>query len=194
MSTPPRCLGPSLLLATLLLNPSALAAMQQQPDPQHAFDWEHGAWTVRLSRLVRPLAGSDEWVEYEGTSVVRPVWGGLANLGELDVTGPAGRIVGLTLRLYDPGSGQWRVHWASRTDGALGEPMVGGFVDGRGEFYNYEPFGGRIVLVRFVFSDITDHSFRFEQSFSDDHGRTWELNWIAQFRRVEDRDGHPASP
>lgn len=169
-------------------------AGQQEPsgdagsatDAQRAFDWEHGSWTVRLSRLVSPLSGSDEWVEYQGTSVVRPVWDGAANLGELDVAVPTGRVVGMSLRLYDPGSGQWRTHWASRSDGVVGEPMVGGFDGARGEFYNYEPFGGRVVLVRFVFSEIAERSFRFEQSFSDDHGRTWEPNWIAEFARADE--------
>jgi hypothetical protein len=191
-------LGASLLViaTTTLLGPAyataqdgAGSATLPSADPPHAFDWEHGAWTVRLSRLVRPLSGSDEWTDYEGTSVVRPVWGGVANLGELDVTGPTGRIVGLSLRLYDPGSGQWRIHWANRSDGVVGIPMVGGFADGRGEFYNYEPFDGRVVLVRFVFSDIGGRSFRFEQSFSDDHGRTWEPNWVAEFSRQEDSAG-----
>jgi hypothetical protein len=33
--------------------------------------------------------------------------------------------------------------------------------------------------VRFVISDITATSVHFEQAFSDDGGRTWEVNWIA---------------
>ena len=200
MSPTARPGGASLALAVLLVCHATATAGQQVParealsadHPQRAFDWEHGSWTVRLSRLASPLTGSDEWVEYEGTSVVRPIWDGLANLGELNVAGPAGRIVGMSLRLYDPGSRQWRIHWANRSDGALGEPMVGGFAGGRGEFYNYEPFDGRVVLVRFVFSEISEQSFRFEQSFSDDHGRTWEPNWIAEFERVDPSRGrHP---
>jgi hypothetical protein len=158
---------------------------------QHDFDFEFGAWTVRLSRLVSPLSGSDEWVEYEGTSVVRRVWGGRANLGELRVSGPTGELEGLSLRLYDPGSGQWRISWANRADGLLGEPMVGGFEGGRGEFLNYERWNDREILVRFVFSDITADSFRFEQAFSDDHGRAWEPNWIAVFTRVDDASPDP---
>ena len=70
-------------------------------DGQHDFDFEIGSWTTELSRLVSPLSGSSEWVEYGGTSVVRPVWDGLANLVELDVSGSAGRIQALSLRLYD---------------------------------------------------------------------------------------------
>ena len=82
-------------------------------DGSHDFDFEFGEWTVELSRLVEPLTGSDSWVEYQGTSVVRRVWGGRANLGELDVHGPAGHIQGLSLRLYNPETGLWSIFWAS---------------------------------------------------------------------------------
>jgi len=147
------------------------------------FDFEHGAWTVDLSRLTEPLSGSTTWVEYAGTSVVRPVWDGLANLGELDVEGPAGAIRGLSLRLWHPDTDQWRIHWANSRDGELGEPMVGGFRGGIGEFHNREPFGERTIDVRFLFTEITADTFRLEQAFSADDGASWEANWIARFRR-----------
>jgi hypothetical protein len=160
--------------------------IQQGPaerEGQHDFDFEFGAWKAHLSRLQQPLTGSTTWLEYEGTSVVRKVWDGRANLGELDVRGPAGHIEGLTLRLYSPKSRQWNISWANASDPGLGEPMTGEFKDGRGEFYGKEPFNGRMILVRFVFSDITPTSFRFEQAFSPDWGKTWEVNWKATFTR-----------
>ena len=119
----------ALMMASCLLvvvPAGAVFALQESPDPARAFDFEFGAWTVELSLLLEPLSGSDEWVEYRGTSVVGEVWGGEANLGELDVEGPEGRIRGLSLRLYDPASGQWRIHWANRRTGHLGPPMIGG--------------------------------------------------------------------
>ena len=149
----------------------------------HDFDFEFGEWTAKISRLVDPLTGSDDWVEYEGGSNVRPVWGGRANLGELDVSGPSGEIQGLSLRLYDPESGQWRIHWASSRDGHIGPAMVGGFDDGVGEFYNQELFEGKAVFVRFVFSEIGSSFFRLEQAFSADGAQTWESNWLAEFHR-----------
>ena len=45
-------------------------------DGQHDFDFEFGAWATNLRRLKDPLAGATDWVEYEGTSVVRPIWAG----------------------------------------------------------------------------------------------------------------------
>lgn len=127
--------------------------------------------------------GSENWVEYEGTSVVRQVRGGQANMGELEVEGLAGRIRGLSLRLYDPAARQRRISWANSRDGLLGAPMVGGFEKGVGEFYNQELFNGRAIFMRFIFSDITATSFRLEQASSADGGKSWEANWVAAFTR-----------
>ncbi len=173
----------ALALCGVLLGASVALADTPARDGRHDFDFEFGTWRARVQRLKQPLSGSKEWVGYEGPSVVRPVWEGAANLGEIDLAGPAGRIRGLSLRLYDPETRQWRISWANARDGLLGTPMVGGFAGGRGEFYNQEPYEGRAVFVRFVFSDIATNSFRLEQAFSPDGGRTWEPNWIATFER-----------
>jgi hypothetical protein len=154
-------------------------------DGSHDFDFEFGDWTVQLSRLLDPLTGSDQWVEYQGTSVVRRVWDGRANLGEFEVEGSAGHIQGLSLRLYNPETAEWSIRWASSRDGELGPPMVGGFGDGVGEFHSEELWNDRSIGVRFQFTDITETTFQLEQAFSDDKGQTWEANWIARFHRVE---------
>ena len=148
-------------------------------DGRHDFDFEFGTWRTHLWRLRQPLSGSNTWVEYEGTTVVRKVWNGRANLVELEVDGPAGHIEGLNLRLYNPQSHQWSLNFASSSGGALGQPTIGEFKNGRGEFFDQELFNGRAILVRFVISDIKPDSCRFEQSFSEDGGKTWEVNWIA---------------
>jgi len=153
-------------------------------DGQRDFDFEIGTWKTHVKRLQRPLTGSNTWVEYEGSSVVRKVWNGRANLVELEVDGPAGRIEGLSLRLYNPESCQWSLNFSSSANGTLSPPTIGDFKNGRGEFFNQETLNGRAILVRFVISDITPTSCRFEQAFSDDGGKTWEVNWIATDTRV----------
>lgn len=153
-------------------------------DGQHDFDFEIGTWRTHVSRLVRPLSGSSAWVEYDGTSVVRAVWSGRANLLELDVAGPSGRIEGLSLRLYDPEARTWSLNFSNRRTGTLSPPTIGKFQDGRGEFFSEETLDGRPIRVRFVVSEITSTSCRFEQAFSDDGGKTWEVNWIATDTRV----------
>jgi hypothetical protein len=78
-------------------------------------------------------------------------------------------------------------------DGELAPPTIGEFKNGRGEFYSQDTLGGRAILVRFVISDITANSCRFEQAFSDDGGKTWEVNWIAVDTRVQDAGGTTSS-
>ncbi len=153
---------------------------------QHDFDFEIGTWKTHLRRLLNPLSGSSTWVEYEGTTVVRKVWNGRANLVELAVAGPAGKFEGLSLRLYNPQSRQWSLNFASVNGGVMTPPTIGEFRNGRGEFFNQETLNGRAILVRFVISDITPNSCRFEQAFSDDGGKTWEVNWIATDTRVKE--------
>jgi hypothetical protein len=153
-------------------------------DGQHDFDFEIGTWKTHLRRLLHPLTGSTTWVEYEGTTVVRKVWNGRANLVELVADGPAGHFEGLNLRLYNPQSHQWSLNFASSSGGAMSQPTIGEFKNGRGEFFDQETLNGRAIFVRFVISDITPNSCRFEQAFSDDGGKTWEVNWIATDTRV----------
>lgn len=167
---------------------AALTWPAQGQDPQRAFDFEFGAWTAHVARLTEPLSGSDDWVEYTGTSVVQPWWDGRANIGELKIAGPTGEIQGMSLRLYEPASRQWYIRWANSRTGELGQPMIGGFHEGVGRFYNQEQFNGRAVFVRFIFSDITKNKFRLEQAFSADGGASWEPNWIATFERTETRE------
>jgi hypothetical protein len=156
-------------------------------DGQRDFDFEIGRWTTRLDRLQKPLSGSKVWVHYEGTTVVRKVWNGDANLVELDGSGPAGRIEGLSLRLYNPATRRWSLNFANRRGGEMTPPSVGGFdQDGRGEFFADETLDGRPIRVRFVIAPLGADSWRFEQAFSADGGKTWETNWIATDTRVRE--------
>jgi hypothetical protein len=136
--------------------------------------------------LQHPLTGSNTWTQYDGTTVVRKVWDGRANLLELEVDGPAGHLQLLSLRLYNPQSHQWSLNLASSRGGVLGVPTIGQFKNGRGEFLDQETLDGRVILVRFVISNIAVNSCHFEQAFSDDGGQTWEVNWIADDTRAKE--------
>lgn len=155
-------------------------------DGQHDFDWEIGTWDTHLKRLREPLSGKTEWVEYAGTSVVKPVMGTRANLVELDVRGSAGHIAGVSLRLYQPASGQWSLHFANLANGLMTDPMHGAFKDGQGSFYGQDTVNGRAVLVRFLIVPIEAGKWRFEQAYSADGGLHWETNWIAVDTRRKD--------
>lgn len=172
----------------------AVSQPTQLRDGQHDFDFEIGSWKIHLKKLLHPLTGDNTWVEFDGTSVTRKVWDGRSDLEEFETDGTTGHIEGLTLRLYNPATHQWSLYWANSKNGILGQPTVGEFKNGRGEFVDQEPSGvnGRQILVRFVWSEITPNSAHFEQSFSDDGGKTWEVNWITDQTRVNDESakGH----
>jgi hypothetical protein len=180
-------------LAGALFAPPLAGAQSAPPTPpprptrdgQHDFDFELGSWKIHLAQLLHPLTGSTTWVQFDGTSVTRKVWDGRSQLEEFEVDRPSGHIEGLTLRLYNPESHQWSLNWATSRTGTLAVPTIGEFKDGRGEFYDHEAIDGRMILVRFVWSRITPTSAHFEQSFSDDGGKTWEVNWITDQTRVQ---------
>lgn len=158
----------------------------KERDGQDDFDFNIGTWKTQIKRLDHPLTGSDTWVEWNGSVVVRKVWDGRANLEELKIDGPAGgHIEGLTLRLYNPQSHEWSLNWSNSSDGVLDKPLVGEFKNGRGVFINQGQFKGRTILVRHTYSNITSDSHHFEQAFSIDGGATWEANWIANLTRVK---------
>jgi hypothetical protein len=161
------------------------AAQRDVPrDGQHDFDFELGSWKIHLRRLQHPLTGSSSWIEFDGTSVTRKVWEGRSQIEEFETDGPTGHIEGLTLRTYNPQSHQWSLYWANSKDGTVVPPQIGQFKDGRGEFYAQDTFNGKSIFVRFIWSGTTTNLPHFEQSFSDDGGKTWEVNWITDQTRV----------
>jgi hypothetical protein len=174
-------------LPSLAQTPTNAAASQSTlRDGQHDFDWQLGSWKIHMQRLQHPLTGSTKWTELDGTVVVREVWDGRANLAEIVASGPSGHLEFLSLRLYNPQAHQWSLNFASSNSGTLGVPMIGEFKNGRGEFYDQETFNGRMILVRFVFTADSADSTRDEQSFSEDGGKTWEVNWINTATRIKD--------
>lgn len=153
-------------------------------DGQHDFDPLLGSWKYHLKRRMHPLTGSNTWVEFDGTGVCYKVWDGGADLDTVELDGPTGHIEGLTLRVYNPQSHQWRLYWANRKVGVLDPPQVGEFKNGHGEFFAQDTINGKTILIRFDWTNLTTNSPHFEQSFSDDGGKTWEVNWITDQTRV----------
>ena len=116
------------------------------------------------------------------------MWNGKAQLEEFEVDSPvAGHIEALTVRLYSPdGAPVVASTGRTRRAASFDVPTVGEFKDGRGEFFDQEMFEGRSILVRYVWSNITPKSAHFEQAFSTDGGKSWEVNWITDVTRVEE--------
>jgi hypothetical protein len=173
--------------------PTGTGTSQALPerDGQHDFDFEVGSWKIHLKKLMHPLTGSTTWVQFDGTSVTRKVWNGRSQIEEFETDSPSGHIEGLTLRLYDPQSHQWSLYWANSKDGRMFPPQIGQFQDGVGEFYGTDTLNGKLIFVRFIWSKTNSNSPHFEQSFSDDGGKTWEVNWITDQTRAPDGSEKP---
>ncbi|MEV0428454.1 hypothetical protein [Micromonospora sp. NPDC050495] len=183
------CLSLLMLAATAASGGAAAAPLRASAaveDGQRDFDWEIGAWHTTVRVLADPLSGSaDEWLHFEGTSVVRRLLDRRANVVELTVSGPDGRIEGLNLRLYEPQAGRWSLTFVNLRDGLLTPSVYGRFHDAVGEFYGDDQLGGRAIKVRFLIFRQGPDRARFEQAFSDDGGVTWETNWIAVDTRID---------
>lgn len=147
----------------------------------HDFDFLHGRWDVANRRRTGFLDPGSDWVEFPATSSCRPLFGGAANVDEIDMPRLGHR--GLTVRLFDPTRREWSLHWASSSTGTLFPPVVGRFEDGLGTFHGEDTFDGEDVRVRFVWSGVSSTAAHWEQAFSVDGGATWVTNWIMRFSR-----------
>lgn len=149
------------------------------------FDFFMGSWHVANRRLKRRLAGSDDWEEFTATAVAQPILDGFGNQ-DVFTTDHDGGFVGMSFRFFDPERERWSIYWAdSRRPGELDPPLFGHFDGSSGVFHGEDVFRGRPILVRFVWSDVTTPTPRWEQAFSDDGGRTWETNWVMEFTPAE---------
>jgi hypothetical protein len=158
--------------------------METQNDGRNDFDFLIGTWKVHHRMLKARLKGSTEWIKFEGETVLRKILNGIGNIDENIIHMPNGPVNAISLRLFNPVSKEWSIFWSTDKTGMLDIPMVGGFKDGRGEFYSQEINNGQRVYSRFIWSKVNTASPQWEQALSEDGGRTWETNWIMEFERV----------
>ena len=169
-------------LAALLVTSSVMPAGADDLSGAHDFDFEFGDWTVH-HRSKRP---DGVWKEFDGTSQTRPMLDGLGNLEEQLFHRAGGDSRGVAIRAYDPKTASWAIWWIdSRVPhGPLDPPVKGRFEKGVGTFYSDGEIDGKPVRTRYIWSQITSTSARWEQAFSYDAGKTWDTNWVMEFRRA----------
>ena len=150
-------------------------------------DWDFlvGRWTIKHRRLTARLAGSTEWEEFGGTSILKLTLGGAGTFDENVIELPGGTYQAVGIRAYDAKTSQWSIWWLdARYPTSVEPPVRGSFKDGIGTFMGDDTFNGRPIKVRFVWSRITSTSAHWEQAFSPDGGATWETNWHMDFARA----------
>jgi hypothetical protein len=166
---------------------SSSLPVKAEHDGAHDFDFLIGDWKAHVRRLPDRLNGSDAWDVYDGISNHKKLLDSNANLEQFEVDSPEKHlhIKAQTLRLYNPESHQWSIYLLDLDKGEISlPPVVGQFTGNRGEFFHQENFKGRMILVRYVWLNISLRSARMEQSFSPDGGKTWEVNWICELSRA----------
>ena len=147
------------------------------PAGLHDFDFLVGEWRAHHRRL-KP--NSDQWVEFDGTVINRPLMDSEANIEEHALNAPNGAYRAVALRSYDATAGEWAIWWLDGRypSGPLGSPVKGHFENGVGRFYADYTQDGKPMRGRFLWSNITPTSARWEQASSADGGKTWTPNWI----------------
>lgn len=167
-----------------------IPAPARGPGTARDFDFLIGAWTTRQHRLKKRLQGSDEWETFEATSTVRRLPGGVANHDTLVAEGWRPGWVGMSLRVFNPATALWSIYWLTNegggidpASGRLEAPVVGGFDGDEGLFEGDDVFEGRPIRVRYRWTRQGPDAARWEQAFSADAGRSWEVNWVMEFER-----------
>jgi hypothetical protein len=152
---------------------------------EHDFDFLIGSWSVQHLRLNHRLAHSNEWETFSGTCRAWRVLDGQGDVDDNVLQAPAGTYRAVSLRSFDPKTRSWSIWWLdSRHPHELDPPVVGGFRNGVGTFLVNDILNGRPIAVRYIWSEITLNSAKWQQAFSDDGGKTWETNWIMEFHRL----------
>ena len=158
--------------------------MQVENDGRNDFDFLVGNFIMRHRRLKERLKGCTEWEEFDGTATGKKILNGLGHMDEVVINRSTGYNYGYTVRLFDVNSKQWSIYWAAGASNVLDTPMIGGFKDGRGEFYAQEVNDGKRVYSRFIWSKTNTNFPQWEQALSNDGGKTWETNWIMENTRI----------
>jgi hypothetical protein len=179
-----------LLLATTLFGVPAVTFAQTgettMTDHAHDFDFLVGKWHVHHWRLKDRLAGSHDWVEFDGTCQLWMTMNGQGNVDDNYVGLPSGPYRAVSIRGYDPKTQTWAIWWLDgRNPHKIEPPVIGNFKNGVGIFEGDDTFNDKPIKVRFTWSRITANSAHWEQAFSPDGGKSWETNWRMDLTREE---------
>jgi hypothetical protein len=185
-----RIAAAALLALTFACGPVSAAAPatgeNAMIDHARDFDVLVGTWRVHHRRLKARLAGSHDWVEFDGTSRLWATLDGHGNVDDNFIGLPGDPYRAMTIRGYDPKTQTWAIWWLdARNPHKIEPPVFGNFHNGIGTFEGDDTFEGRPIKVRFIWSILNADTARWEQAFSPDGGKSWETNWVMDFTRVQ---------
>ena len=153
-------------------------------DGRHDFDFFLGRWQIANRRLKVRLTGCTEWESFPGVTEARPTLGGLGNIDDGVFERQSGIVRGMTLRLFNPGSREWCLHWADSISGALFTPMVGRFGQGVGASMHRKQTTTPPCLAALSGPISRQIHVTGSRRYLTDGGATWETNWTMDFSRI----------
>jgi hypothetical protein len=146
------------------------------------FDFLLGSWDIHNRRQNY----DGVWEEFSATSTVSKQVDGFVQVDYYDAPDfpSRGHVKAMTIRAFDPDTEEWSLVWLANYSRPDLRPLVGRFENGVGRFHQViETADGAPLHVEFVWDEITDDSARWQQFFSSDEGKTWELNWVMTLTR-----------
>jgi hypothetical protein len=157
-------------------------------DGRHGFDFWQGRWAGRNRKLIDVLdPDCQDWVEFDGVCQAQSTLGGMGSIDTFvapDMPG-RGHVEGLSIRLFDPAAGTWKIWWVSTGNpGDIGAPVQGRWVGHQARLYGDDELAGRSIKVQYEWTVISPESARWRQFFSFDGGQNWVHNWTAEHTRT----------
>jgi hypothetical protein len=142
------------------------------------FDFLLGKWRLKHRKLKSRLTNSNEWEEFETVVEDFSILEGMGNMdiGHAVIDGKPWE--GRTIRIFDPKTRLWRLHWISSSVGVMDPPVVGSFENGIGHFFTKDIYNGKKIIMLFRWDARDKEHAVWSQAFSPDNGKTWEWNWL----------------
>jgi hypothetical protein len=178
--------GAFAVMTNLSTNASAQSNVAKpvntMPSEAEGFTFLDGEWRVHNRKLKEPLSGREEWQEFETKAKFFTLLDGLVSVEEL--RDAKGAPFGSAMRTFDRTKRTWSDAWVSARDGVLQLPSHGRFENGVGIWETPDEFNDQPILARGVWKRVSKNEVIWEQLFSRDKGKTWELTWKMRFERT----------
>ena len=157
-----------------------IASKNSSPDD---FDFLFGTWRIHNRKLKTRLNNCHEWTEFEALGRCRKILNGFGNIDDFRTEFNGKPFEGMALRLFNPKTKLWSIHWADSNVVVLDVPQVGSFEGNVGKFYARDVFEGKDIIVLYQWDKTNADVPTWRQAFSADNGKTWEWNWHMTFQR-----------
>jgi hypothetical protein len=161
----------------LVIAPSATSSPQD-------FDFLLGKWKLKHRKLKSRLSGSNEWEEFETAVEDFTILEGKGNMDVGYATRDGKPWEGRTIRLFNPKTRLWSLHWIASNISTMDPAVVGSFENGVGHFFGRDTFNGKRIIVMFRWDARDKEHSKWSQAFSTDDGKTWEWNWFNVKERI----------